>query len=285
LVLAFTGERKPERIFVWLLIFVGFLVSLGVEIFFLRDWLQGGSAYRMNTIFKFHIQVWVVFGLASAVGLAVVTERVHLSIKRIVSTATLWYVLLAILLFCVFLFPVLGIPARVTDRFPGARPPIGTLDGTAFMDVGRYSFDWQNNNYTVDLSYDKEAITWLLHNVQGSPVIAEAVLPYYRELGQRVSAFTGMPTLLGSQHEQEQRPGDTEVGPRENDVRTIYSDPSFDNIIPLLKKLNVRYIYLGQLETDIYPETGLAKFDQAVDTYLDLVFQNAKTKIYKVRDF
>ena len=70
--LGFFGERKPERVFTWLLVFVALLVAMGVEIFFLRDWLQGGGAYRMNTIFKFHIQVWIMLGLASAVGLAAV---------------------------------------------------------------------------------------------------------------------------------------------------------------------------------------------------------------------
>jgi len=281
--LAFTGDRKPEHVFVWLMAFTGFLISLGVEIFFLRDWLQGGSAYRMNTIFKFYIEVWIFLALASAVGLAVVTERIHLTLRRPGRLTFLWYICLAILLFCVALFPILATPARVNDRFPGARPPVGTLDGAAFMTVGKYTFDWQGKNYTVDLRYEYDAIQWLLRNVQGSPVIAEASLPYYRELGSRVSAFTGLPTLIGPQHEQEQRPGDTQVGPRENELRTIYNDASFQTITPLLKKNNVRYIYVGQLE-QVYSPSGLAKFDQAVGQYVDLVYENGKVKIYKVRD-
>ncbi len=281
--LGLAGDREPEHMFTWLLAFLGFLVSLGIEIFFLRDWLQGGNSYRMNTLFKFGIQVWVFFGLAAAVALAVITERVPLSLRRLVSAKTIWYACLAILLFVVFLFPLLGTPARVNDRFPGARPPIGTLDGTAFMSVGKYNFDWQGKNNQVDLSFDYLAIQWLLRNVQGSPVIAEAVLPYYRELGARVSAYTGLPTLVGNQHEQEQRPGDTQVGPRENEARSIFSDPSFDKIAPLLQKHHVRYIYVGQLEQGIYPPAGLAKFDQAVGTSLDLVYENPKVKIFKVR--
>jgi len=279
--LAARGE--PERVFTWVLVFTGFLVSLGIEIVFLRDWLQGGSSYRMNTLFKFGIQIWVFLALASAVGLAVVADRLKRSARRAVSGASLWYVVLVGLLFVVFLFPVLGIPARANDRFPGARPPTGTLDGTAFMSVGTYNFDWERKNYTVDLSYDYQAIQWLLRHVEGSPVIAEAVLPYYRELGARVSAYTGMPTLVGNQHEQEQRPGDTQVGPRENDARAIYNETSFDKVLPLLSKHRVRYIYVGQLEQAIYAPAGLAKFDQAVGTYLDLVYENPKVTIYYVR--
>jgi YYY domain-containing protein len=282
--LGFTGDRKPERVFTLLLLFVALLVALGVEIFFLRDWLQGGSAYRMNTIFKFHIQVWIMLGLASAAGLSVVVERIALSGRKLLSLGTLWYVCLALLLALVLVFPIVGTPARVNDRFPGTRPPTGTLNGMDFMTTGKFSFDWNGKNIPVDLSYEYDAIKWLQENVEGSPVIAEAVLPYYREFGARMSAFTGLPTLVGNQHEQEQRPGDTQVGPRENEAKQIFSDTSFEKIRPLLQKNAVKYIIVGQLEQGIYPAAGLAKFDQAVGQYLDLVYQNQKVKIYEVID-
>lgn len=284
LVLGLRGERTPEHVFTWVLIFTGLLVSIGIEVFFLRDWLQGGSSYRMNTVFKFGIQIWIFLALGAAAGLSVVVHRFSLALPKLVSLRSLWYICLLILVFISALFPILGIPARATDRFPGARPAVGTLDGSAFMTVGKYTFDWERKTYSVDLSFDYDAIQWLLHNVQGSPVIAEAAMPYYREFGSRVSAFTGLPSLLGPQHEQEQRPGDTQVGPRENEVRTLYNEPSFDKVIPILQQNRVRYIYVGQLETGIYAAAGLAKFDQATGSYLTLAYENAKTKIYEVRD-
>ena len=51
----------------------------------------------------------------------------------------------------------------------------------------------------------------------------------------------------------------------------------------LAKRLHIKYIYVGQLERIVYPAAGLAKFDSAVGTYLDLVYENARTKIYPVR--
>src|SRR5262245_1082252 len=69
LVLLFRREVSTNTAYLNLLTFTGLLLLLGVEFFFLRDFL-GGDAYRMNTLFKFYIQVWVIFGLASATGLA-----------------------------------------------------------------------------------------------------------------------------------------------------------------------------------------------------------------------
>jgi YYY domain-containing protein len=49
------------------LLFTGALaVALGVEVVYLADHLSGGGSYRMNTVFKFYIQVWVLFGMACA---------------------------------------------------------------------------------------------------------------------------------------------------------------------------------------------------------------------------
>jgi YYY domain-containing protein len=61
------GGAKSAAAHVTGLMFVGALaVALGVELVYLADHLQGGNTYRMNTIFKFYIQVWVLFALACA---------------------------------------------------------------------------------------------------------------------------------------------------------------------------------------------------------------------------
>jgi tetratricopeptide (TPR) repeat protein len=49
------------------LLFVGALaVALGVEVVYLADHLKDGGSYRMNTVFKFYIQVWVLFAMSAA---------------------------------------------------------------------------------------------------------------------------------------------------------------------------------------------------------------------------
>jgi len=279
IVLALRRQATADELFTLLLLFTGLLISLGVEVVFLRDFLAGGDVYRMNTIFKFYIQIWIFFALASAVGLS----RIAGSLPRWRSPQlrTAWLGFFAFLLVAVLLYPVLGIPARVNQRFPGARPPVGTLDGAAFMSVGSYTFDWQGRQFKVDLSYDYEAIRWLQDNVQGSPVIAEARVDYYRELGMRVSSFTGLPTLLGA-HQGEQRYSE-QVGQRDGEARTFFSEPDFAKVLPLIDQLHIKYIYVGQLERGVYSPQGLAKFDAVVGQYLDLVYENAKVKIYRIK--
>jgi uncharacterized membrane protein len=146
-----------------------------------------------------------------------------------------------------------------------------------FMTVGTYT--WENQS--IELKYDYEAIDWLLRSVQGSPVVAEAAIGYYREFGVRVASFTGLPTLLGM-HQSEQR-YDTQVGQRDGEARTFFTEPDYARVADLAKRLHIKYVYVGQLERIVYPAAGLAKFDRAVGSYLDLVYENSRTKIYQVR--
>ncbi|HEX9921586.1 MAG TPA: DUF2298 domain-containing protein, partial [Anaerolineae bacterium] len=138
LLLLFRREAGVETAYLGLLIFTGLLVLLGVEFFFLRDFL-GGEYYRMNTLFKFFIQVWVMFGLAAAIALPHIWQwdwRWPLPLQIVWRVATL------LLLLACLIYPVFGTRTRVDDRFPGAhnRPAIGTLDGLAYMTVG--TFEW-----------------------------------------------------------------------------------------------------------------------------------------------
>jgi uncharacterized membrane protein len=271
-------EASPEELFTYFLIFTGFLVLVGCELFYLKDFLQGGDHRRMNTLFKFYIQVWVLFGLAAAVAL----PRLWASLKRWRSDRLryVWMGLFFALLFSACVYPLLGTPQRVADRFPGQRPPIGTLDGMAYMTVGSYA--WPDDSNRIELKYDYEAIQWLLANVKGTPVIAEAALPYYREGGSRVASYTGLPSLLGAQHAGEQRYA-WQVGQRDGEVRDFYTTDDIRRALELVRKLDISYIYVGKLERTVYDPIGLAKFDRMVEEgHLTVPYSNKEVKIYKV---
>jgi len=278
LLLFLREDASGEELFTLLLACTGLMILLGCEVVFLKDFLQGGDHYRMNTIFKFYTQAWVLLGIAAAVGLRYIWG--HLTQ---VKSARLRYGWLGVLLFLLLsscVYPILGTRSRVNDRFPGARPPIGTLDGMAYMTVGSYA--WPDTSNVIELKYDYQAIQWLLESVKGTPVIAEAALPYYREGGLRVASYTGLPTLLGA-HQSEQR-YDWQVGERDGEARDFFNTPDIDRALQLIRKLRISYIYIGQLECTVYDAAGLAKFERMTEEgYMDLVYENERVKIYRVR--
>ncbi|MGE5604053.1 MAG: DUF2298 domain-containing protein, partial [Nitrososphaerales archaeon] len=162
-------RAAPGPVFVAMLIVLGFGVIAGIEAVYLRDFLEGGDWYRMNTLFKFSVPAWLFLGLASGYMLPrlwSLTERAPLWL------GAPWQVVAGLLLAGSLVFLFFGIKARVDDRFPGARPPIGTLDGMAYMRVGQYG--WPEANNQIELANDYGAIKWLLANVKGTPVVAEA---------------------------------------------------------------------------------------------------------------
>src|SRR6185503_5629758 len=57
----FRSERNPSA-FVFLMIALGALLILGPEFLYLRD----NFGYRINTIFKFYYQAWIVLSIAAA---------------------------------------------------------------------------------------------------------------------------------------------------------------------------------------------------------------------------
>ncbi len=277
LLLLLRREVSAATAFLNLLLFTGLLVLLGVEFFFLRDFLGGGDYYRMNTLFKFYIQVWVMFGVAAAVALPQIWDAAWRWARP---WQWIWRGAAIGLLLAGLIYPVFGARTRVDDRFPGDnhRPPIGTLNGLAYMTRG--VFEWPAGN-SIELNYDYDAIHWLQDNVSGTPVIAEAKIGYYREGGMRVAAYTGLPSILGGLHQNEQRPG-AQVGERDFAVNDFWQNPDPQRTLHLINQLGIDYIYIGQLERAVYGSNIAAKFEQLrQQDALELVYENPQTKIYK----
>ncbi len=63
--------KNPTAIFVVLLILLGTLLTLIPEFFYLRDQFS----VRMNTIFKFYFQAWILWGLAGSVGIIQIWKK------------------------------------------------------------------------------------------------------------------------------------------------------------------------------------------------------------------
>ena len=270
-------KATVEDNFVALLVFLAFGILLGCELVFLKDFLQGGEYYRMNTIFKFYTQAWVLLALATGASLPAMWRR--FSAVRRAPLRHAWQALCLLLFASSTVFLFLGTWQRVDDRFPGPRPPLGTLDGSAFMTVGSYT--WPDENNPIQLVYDYQAVNWFLEHVRGTPVVAEAPLPYYREFGLKVASYTGLPTLLGA-HQNEQR-YDWQVGPRSDEANALYQSTDLQEARELISSLNISYIYVGQLERTVYPSEGLEKFEELrMAGELAVAYENPGVKVYEV---
>jgi uncharacterized membrane protein len=232
----------------------------------------------MNTLFKFYIQVWAMFGVAAAVTLPRLWQwSSHWPLPGLL----LWRLIVVSLLMACLVYPVLGTRTRVDDRFPGDdnRPPIGTLDGLAYMTVG--VFEWPAGT-PIQLNYDYEAIHWLQDHVSGTPILAEAKVGYYREGGMRVAAYTGLPSVLGGLHQNEQR-YPWQVGDRDFVVNEFWSNPDPARTLELIDQLGIGYIYDGQIERITHGTFITDKFEKLrAQGALELVFENEQTRIYQV---
>jgi YYY domain-containing protein len=244
--------RRPSSLvnsFVLLLFLGGALLTVAVEFIFLQD-LFGT---RMNTVFKFYYQAWTVWALAGAFALMTFID----SRGVIAAIAT---TLVGALLLAGLLFPIFAAASKTNDF--SAAP---TLDGAAYLQRNRPD--------------DARMIDWLNQNVTGAPTIAEAPADKYGaySFNGRISAFTGLPTLLGwGGHEHQWRGNYDEPARREPQIETLYNSTDPEAARKVLQQYDVRYVIVGQQERARYTAEGLAKFD----TLCAVAFKSGNSAIY-----
>jgi uncharacterized membrane protein len=159
-----------------------------------------------------------------------------------------------------------------------------SLDGMAYMATARYT-DGDTTQVEMDLSEDYRAIHWVQQNIPGSPVIVEANTPEYRHWGTRFTIYTGLPGVVGwNWHERQQRAltPDTWVYDRIDAVGEFYRTTDLQQAQAFLKKYNVQYIIVGQIEHVWYGPVGLAKFEENNGVLWQRIYQDGQTAIYQV---
>ncbi len=265
------GQDEAKRLILFI-IGTGLFLTLFVEVIVLQ-----GDISRMNTVFKFYMQAWVLLGLGAAFALGWTLDVLrHWS----PSWRGIWQFASAFLLICGMLFMAFGVTGKMRDRMSEDAPI--TLDGMAYMQTA-ITFD---QDQRIDLKYDYDAIRWMQENVQGSPVIVEAQIPEYR-WGTRMTIYTGLPTVLGwNWHQRQQRefvPGN-DIWGRAGEIQAFYTGTDLALTQDFLKKYQVHYIVVGQLEQAYYFGPGLDKFEAQDGTLWNEVYRNEGTVIYEVAD-
>lgn len=224
------------------------------EVVYVRDIYEKEFA-RSNTMFKLTYQAFIMFGILMAYAFV----RLWLDRKCYLRKIMLSVGFLCFAGCCCYIgTAVHSWFGQVWDKekYQG-------LDATAFLEKS--------------FSQDASAIRWLNANVEGNPVVLEANGDSYSDY-ERVSAMTGLPTILGWYvHEWLWRGGIEDLNQRVGLVEAVYTSSDETLIRSILEEYEVEYIFVGKMEREKYPNLnevmlqGLGEIafrDESTGTYI-----------------
>ncbi len=287
------GQWSSEELFALCMIGTGALITFGTEIFFLQDVFHS----RFNTLFKFYYQTWVLWGLAAAYG---AWWLLHWAFTRRAarepapaaapSLVGAWSLGFLVLFGLAMIYPAVAPAAR--DNGIDWLPFIQVANPAAHQLRGLDGIQFLANQSPGDL----EAIRWLRANAPGDAGIAEAAYNIeYNSQGMhgRVSAYTGMPTIIAWHgHEVQWRGGQpdllAQIDTREADEDELYATTDINRALEIMRKYHLTYVFVGSIEKSAqgrpkggtYSPQALAKFAQ----FMQVVFNQDGTTVYKLPD-
>ena len=244
-------QLDPFQFLSRLLVLVGLGLTYATEFFYLRDLFDT----RMNTVFKFYYQAWVLLGLGG-----------------VLAAYRLWrsggwqrglYTVYGALLLCVCLYYPLAAAYTRGDGYRG--PP--SLDATAFL--------------KSDSPAEYGAYAWLRQHARLGDVLVEAAGEDFVADHDRLSSWTGVPAILGwPGHEEQWRGDDVEIRKRLLDLDTIYTSAQADEILRTLHQYSVTYLYIGPYEREKYGiSSGRLEW---YASFLETVYAEEDIRLYRL---
>ncbi len=252
-------EGDQALFFALLLAGIGLALLYAPEFVYLRD----NFGTRMNTIFKFYYQGWLLLGLSGAYALAVALKWRGRNWRWWTAAPALPALLLIL---GGLIFPVAGAYSK-TDGFAAERP---TFDATDYVSRFRPN--------------EAAAAQWVQEHVPPGTRVLEGKGSSYQADTNRISTMTGRPTLLGwAGHESQWRGqayGEMAQG-RSEALEIIYRTGTPAEIAAALAAWEIDYVYVGPSERTQYgPQAdGAERFE----TVLDLVFEAGDVRIFRRR--
>jgi YYY domain-containing protein len=245
-------ENLPSLFMLLILLVTGALLLFGPEFVYLRD----NFGTRMNTVFKFYFQVWILWGFVASIGFIIMLRYINQSKKY------LWVSLLIFVIVPGLLYPY-GSLLSTTNNFKSSP----SLDGMTYFSQ-YYPDDWA-------------AIQWLKQNVNEVEIILEGTKGAYWVEGpsSRISMATGLPTIMGWVNHEGQWRGKyfENISNREQDIRFIYESSDWIGVSSLLDIYGVKYVIVGSHEGQWYPNLSMNKFERN----LVPVFRQGSIVIYE----
>ena len=242
--------------FTLLLIAIGTIAALAPEFVILRD----NFGDRINTVFKLYYQAWIMWSVAGSYALwsmlgelAIPTIRVPRPARLAIGIASVVLILAGSIYTPLAVYSRAVVDGGHTD--PNRQVAL-TLDSANSLAVGQDDYN---------------AIDCLNKLVKGDQaVVAEGMhdnVAYDNTFG-RVSALSGIPTLIGWSNHENQWRGDTYPairGSRIEDEQLLYATTDWASAQTVIKKYRITYVYVGPTEQQMYNAGGgLAKFDSLI---------------------
>ena len=226
------------------------------EVVYVRDIYEQGYA-RANTMFKLTYQAYILFGLVMGYTIYRLLLISRQKVLQILAGLGLLLLIWTVGYFGDAVYSWFG-EVWNPSEYQG-------LDAEGYLET--------------DFSEDAQAIYWLKDNVEGSPVVLEANGDSYTGY-ERVSASTGLPTVLGWYvHEQLWRNDVEDLNQKSADIQNIYTWNSEELVRNLLEHYDVSYIFVGSKEREKY---GDALNNTVLKSMGTVVFEDEETGTYIV---
>ncbi len=226
---------KPYNNFVLILFSFSLFLTIIPEFFYIKDIYP--AHFRANTMFKLGYQAFTMMGIAS-----IITFYLLKSAKKTIINYLLTIIFI-IFLFFPTIYPFFSVPS-----YYGSVNKKVQLDGQA----------WLKESYLED----NEIVDYLNKYEKDQVVILEAQGDSYTDY-ERISAFTGLPTVAGWWvHEWLWRGSANIIGKRIPEVVTLYESNNIDETKLLIKKYHIKYVIISRLERQKYPNLNEEKWSK-----------------------
>lgn len=267
---AWRGETDvpyvPQSGFALLLIAAAAGLTLIPEFIFLRD----NFGVRINTIFKFYYQAWVLFGVAGAYAAYTILSDMRLPRPNI-GLRTAFTGMLGFILVTGMAYPIFGVYSRaILEQGRQSRPP---------EQQAALTLDGRGDNLSADYY---QAVLCLGNQVlTDDVVVAEASRDSYNSAYGRVGAFTGLPTVINWEGHQGQWRGPTYgdiAAGRRPDIDRLYGDLRWEIALEVIQRYGIDYIVYGPTERAQYGFEGEEKFTEN----LPVICEFGDARVYSV---
>ncbi len=232
-------EKDFEHFTYYSLLACSIIILLISNIFYIKT----NSETNLITYSYLTIQTLIIFPI-------ILVLSIFLSLKNLKEFHREVYITIVIIIILpALLFLFLG-PYYKTNKFNTIEGLIPSISGD--QHIGKFH------------PSDYELIEWLKEDADSNSILIEAIKPgdYY---SGRISAYSGMATVLNWPERQYFAYGKNiqkELQQRAQDIDKIYSEPDKTKILQLIKKYNVEYICISELENELYPLEVLRNFSQ-----------------------